>query len=86
MANSNWFLRFAGQPKKTNQSDIFRIFFYLIMKIYFMYSLESPYQGDSNEYSQHTIIYRISRTNVHGPNDVRAITARLYIHLKVREL
>ena len=56
------------------------------MKIYFMYSLESPYQGDSNEYSQHTIIYRISRTNVHGPNDVRAITARLYIHLKVREL
>ena len=73
-----------------------------------MYSLESPHRGDSNEYTQHTIIvwkieqinlnYRhllpewfgtiinpqwleppMSRTNFHGPKDVRAIEIRLYL-------
>ena len=27
-----------------------------IMKLYVVYSLESPHRGDSNEYTQHTII------------------------------
>ena len=26
------------------------------MKVCFIFSLESPHQGDSNEYTQHTII------------------------------
>ena len=71
-----------------------------------MYSLESPHRGDSNEYTQHTIIFfedrkhfhklssfaswpgamikshwlqlPISRTNFHGPKDVRAIEVWLY--------
>ena len=34
--------------------DIFSIFFN--MKVCCMFSLESPHRGDSNEYSQHTII------------------------------
>ena len=29
--------------------------FYLISKLYVVYSLELPHQGYSNEYSQHTI-------------------------------
>ena len=72
-----------------------------------VYSLESPHRGDSNEYTQHTIIAQkieksfpkllpfaswpgtminvqwlelpISRTNVHGPQDVGAIAVRLYV-------
>ena len=34
--------------------DIFSIFFK--MKVCCAFSLESPYRGDSNEYTQHTII------------------------------
>ena len=74
-----------------------------------VYSLESPHRGDSNEYSQHTIIVNeikkipkvslfasspgsminpqwlelpMSRTNFHGPKDVRATEVRLcmYFH------
>ena len=33
--------------------DIFSIFFY--MKVYCVFSLESPHRGDSNEYTQYTI-------------------------------
>ena len=74
-----------------------------------MYSLESPHRGDSNEYTQHTIIVQkiedfpklslfasstgvminpqwlelpMSRTNFHGPKDVRAIEVRLYVFVK----
>ena len=35
------------------RSDIFLIFFN--MKVYCVFSLESPHRGDSNEYTQHTI-------------------------------
>ena len=73
-----------------------------------LYSLESPHRGDSNEYTQHTIIIwkvknislnyspfaswpsarinpqwlelPISRTNFHGPKEVRAIKVWLYFH------
>ena len=40
--------------------DIFSIFFH--MKVYCVFSLESPHRGDSNEYIQYTIfnIKRIS--------------------------
>ena len=34
--------------------DIVLIFFN--MKVWCMFSLESPHRGDSNEYTQHTII------------------------------
>ena len=34
--------------------DIFLIFFN--MKVCCVFSLDSPHQGDSNEYTQHTII------------------------------
>ena len=34
--------------------DIFSIFFK--MKVCCVFSLESPHRGDSNEYTQHTII------------------------------
>ena len=70
-----------------------------------MYALESPPRGDSNKYTQHTIIVEdgkdfpklspfaswpgvminpqwlelhMSRTNFHGPKDLRAIEVRLY--------
>ena len=33
--------------------DIFSIFF--IMKVYCVFSLESPHWGDSNEFTQYTI-------------------------------
>ena len=32
------------------------IFSYFIVELYVVYSLESPRRGDSNEYTQHTII------------------------------
>ena len=35
--------------------DIFSIFFN--MKVYCMFSLESPHRGNSNEYTQYTIFY-----------------------------
>ena len=40
--------------------DIFSIFFN--MKVYCVISLESPYQGDSNEYAQHTI-FKVNKKN-----------------------
>ena len=40
------------QVMKHNR-DIFSIFFYL--KVYCVFSLESPHRGDSNEYTQYTI-------------------------------
>ena len=40
-------------PARRHNKDIFSIFFK--MKIFCVFSLESPYQGDSNEYTQYTI-------------------------------
>ena len=105
-----WFeLYFQTQQNSSNSSrkQIFMDFFLFYHGIVCcVYSLESPHRGDSNEYTQHTIIvYKIekdfpklslfaswtgaminhqwlelpmSRTNFHGPKDVRAIEVRLY--------
>ena len=40
--------------------DIFSIFFN--MKVYCLFSLELPHQGNSNEYTQHTIINMKKKT------------------------
>ena len=40
--------------------DIFSIFFN--MKVCCVFSLESPHQGDSNEYTKHTI-FNINKKN-----------------------
>ena len=40
-------------PGQENSRDIFSIFFY--MKVYCVFSLESPRWGDSNEYIQYAI-------------------------------
>ena len=39
---------------KSGNRDIFPIFFN--MKVYCVFSLESPHRGDSNEYTQYTIL------------------------------
>ena len=41
------------QVRRHNR-DIFSVFFN--MKVWYVFLLESPHQGDSNEYTQHTII------------------------------
>ena len=46
--------------------DIFSIFFN--MKVCCVFSLESPHQGDCNEYTQHTII---NIKGLHCPLNVR---------------
>ena len=55
--------------------DVFSIFFN--MKVYCVFSLESPHQGDSNEYTQYTISqykkenYPTSATMEFVPRDPR---------------
>ena len=41
-------------PDQVAYYGFFSIFFN--MKVYYVFSLELPHQGDSNEYTQHTII------------------------------
>ena len=43
----------AERQVKRHYRDIFSIFFN--MKVYCVFSLESPHRGDSNEYTQYTI-------------------------------
>ena len=45
-------MQIIAQVRRHNR-DIFSIF--LDMKVYFVFSLESPHQGDSNVYTQYTI-------------------------------
>ena len=45
--------------------DIFLIFFN--MKVYCVFSLESPHQGDSNENTQHTIFNRKTKISPNYP-------------------
>ena len=40
-------------PEQETNRDIFLIFFH--MKVYYVFSLESPNRGDSNEYTKYTI-------------------------------
>ena len=45
--------------------DIFLIFFN--MKVYCMFSLESPHRGDSNENTQHTVFNRKTKISPNYP-------------------
>ena len=45
--------------------DIFLIFFN--MKVYCVFSLESPHRGDSNENTQHTIFNRKKKISLNYP-------------------
>ena len=59
MANSNSFLSpYEVLPiAQESENKYLGKFSYFIVKLYgFVYSLESPHRGDSNEYTQHTII------------------------------
>ena len=55
MANSNMFLSpcESSDSSRKNVSENFLILSWILC---YVYSLESPHQGDSNEYTQHTII------------------------------
>ena len=57
MANLNWFLslyEILQIAEENKYSEIFFLFYHEIVCC--VYSLESLHQGDSNEYTQHTII------------------------------
>ena len=45
--------------------DIFSIFFN--MKVYYVYSLESPHRGNSNEYTQYTIFNMKKKNTLNYP-------------------
>ena len=45
--------------------DIFSIFFN--MKVYCVFSLESPHRGDSNEYTQYTIFNMNKKNTINYP-------------------
>ena len=45
--------------------DVFSIFFN--MKVYCMFSLESPHRGDSNEYTQYTIFNMKKKNTLNYP-------------------
>ena len=56
MANSNSFLGPYEILPIVQEYKHLGKFSYFIMKLYVVYSLESPHWGDSNEYTQHKII------------------------------
>ena len=57
VVNSNWFLESLRNSSDSLRKQIFTDFFLLYHEIVCcVYSLESPHRGDSNEYTQHTII------------------------------
>ena len=56
MANSNSFLSPYEMLLIAQENKYFRKFSYSVKKLYVVCSLESPHRGDSNEYTQHTII------------------------------
>ena len=56
MANSNSFLNPYGVLPIAQENKYLGKFSYFIVKVCCVYSLESPHRGDSNEYTQHTII------------------------------
>ena len=56
MPNSNLFLSPYEILSKSSRKQIFKdIFLFYHDFVYCVYSLESPHQGDSNEYTQHTM-------------------------------
>ena len=54
-----------NQDVRTQTREIFTIF--CNMKVYCVFSLESPHQGDSNEYTQYTI-FNIKKSHLFIPN------------------
>ena len=57
MANSNSFFEFLQNPSASSRKQIVREIFLLYHEIVCcVYSLELPQRGNSNEYTQHTII------------------------------
>ena len=56
MANSNSFLGPYEILPIVQEYKYLGKFSYFIMKLYVVYSLESPHWGDSNEYTHHKII------------------------------
>ena len=65
----------------TGSGGIVRISFrFSLKKVCYVYSLESPYQGDSNKYTQQTIYHhhlkRVLRTSLKQPWETRAISIR----------
>ena len=57
MANSNLVFESLWNSSDSLRKQIFReIFLFYHIIVCWVYSLESPHRGDSNEYTQHTII------------------------------
>ena len=56
MANSNSFLSPYEVLPTAQKNKYLGKFSYFIMKLYVVYTLELPHWGNSNEYTQHTII------------------------------
>ena len=53
----NWFLSPRKSIPTTQENKYFReIFLFYLENVCYVYSLDSPYRGDSNEYTQQTII------------------------------
>ena len=44
------------------------------MELYVVYSLESPHQGNSNEYTQHTIVYSLESPHQGNSNEYTQLT------------
>ena len=55
MANSNSLLSPYEILPIAQENKYLKKFSYFILKLYGVYSLESPLRGESNEYTQHTI-------------------------------
>ena len=56
MANSNTFFESLRNSSENSRKQIFKELFLFYHEIVCcVYSLESPHQGNSNEYTQHTI-------------------------------
>ena len=49
-------------PSHRDNRDILSIFFN--MKVYCVFSLESPHRGDSNEYTQYTIFNKMKKKSI----------------------
>ena len=60
MANSNSFLSPYEIPPLAQENKIFMEIFLFVCCVY---SLDSHHRGDTNEYTQHTIIVKELKTN-----------------------
>ena len=58
-------MRVDNSARSGGLIGIFFIFFN--MKVYFVFSLESPHRGDSNEYTQYTIFNMNKKDTINYP-------------------